>query len=168
MTVRAAIFNANSAFARKPFLEISEKEWDEGFITAVKAAYNFSSAVLPLLSLAKDKQGEKNDLPPPTLIFTGATASLKGSANTSVFASTKFAVRALNQSLAREYGPKGVHVAHVIIDGVIDIPRTKAWELPEGGKLDPNAIAETYWNLHAQPATAWTWEQDLRPSIEKL
>jgi NAD(P)-dependent dehydrogenase (short-subunit alcohol dehydrogenase family) len=78
---------------------------------------------------------------PPTLIFTGATASLKGSANFAAFASGKFALRALAQSLAREFGPKGVHVSHVIIDGVIDIPRTKAWTFEhEDAKLDPDAV----------------------------
>ena len=71
------------------------------------------------------------------------------------------------QSLAREMGPKGVHVAHAVIDGVIDIPRTKAWELGEGAKIDPNAIADAYWHLHTQPRTAFTWEIDIRPSVEK-
>ena len=60
-----------------------------------------------------------------------------------------------------------MHVAHAVIDGVIDIPRTKGWELPEGGKIDPGAIAETYWGLHVQPSTALTWEVDIRPSVEK-
>ena len=80
----------------------------------------------------------------------------------------KFALRALAQSLARELGPsKGIHVAHAIIDGVIDIPRTKDWDLGSGGKIDPDAIAESYWHLHTQPKTTWTFEIDIRPSIEK-
>lgn len=79
---------------------------------------------------------------PPTLVFTGATASLKGSATFSAFASGKFALRALAQSLAREFGPKGVHVAHVILDGVIDIPRTKSWTFEhEDAKIDPVAVS---------------------------
>lgn len=79
---------------------------------------------------------------PPTLIFTGATASLKGSAQFASFAAGKFALRALAQSLAREFGPKGIHVSHVIIDGVIDIPRTKGWVFEkEDAKLDPEAVS---------------------------
>lgn len=76
------------------------------------------------------------------MIFTGATASMKGSAECAAFASTMFALRALAQSLAREFGPQGVHVSHAIIDGVIDIPRTKGWKLEhEDAKLSPNAVS---------------------------
>lgn len=80
---------------------------------------------------------------PPSLIITGATASLKGSALFGSFSAGKFALRALGQSLAREFGPKGVHVAHAIIDGVIDIPRTKEWQVNNGvedGKIRPEAV----------------------------
>lgn len=81
---------------------------------------------------------------PPTLIFTGATASLKGSALCASFATGKFALRALAQSLGREFGPQGIHVAHAIIDGVIDIPRTKDWvfEKPDA-KLSAEAVSLT-------------------------
>lgn len=100
-----------------------------------KGAFNFAKSALPLLLQAQGLQH------PPTLIFTGATASVKGSANFAAFATGKFALRALAQSLAREFGPKGVHVSHVIIDGVIDIPRTKAWTFEhEDAKLDPDAV----------------------------
>ena len=75
------------------------------------------------------------------MIFTGATASLKGSAKFAAFASSKFALRALAQSLAREFGPQGVHVSHTVIDGIIDIPRTKAWVFEhEDAKLSPDAV----------------------------
>ena len=78
---------------------------------------------------------------PPTLIFTGATASLKSSANFAAFASGKFALRALAQSLAREFGPQGVHISHIVIDGIIDIPRTKASANEHvDGKLSPDAV----------------------------
>lgn len=80
---------------------------------------------------------------PPSLLITGATASTKGSAQFGSFAAGKFALRALGQSLAREFGPRGVHVAHAIIDGVIDIPRTKHYVVNEGsedGKIDPRAV----------------------------
>ncbi|KAA6406712.1 MAG: short chain dehydrogenase reductase family [Lasallia pustulata] len=105
---------------------------------------------------------------PPSLLFTGATASVKGSALCASFATGKFALRALAQSLAREFGPKGVHVAHVVVDGVIDIPRTREWVLQgEDAKLSADAIADAYWHLHTQPRTTWTHELDLRPYIEK-
>jgi NAD(P)-dependent dehydrogenase (short-subunit alcohol dehydrogenase family) len=108
-----------------------------------------------------------------TILFTGATASLRGAAGFSAFAGGKAALRALAQSMARELGPKGVHVAHVIIDGLIDtaFSRTNfadrvAAAGPEG-ILNPDHIAEAYWWLHQQPRDAWTFELDLRPSVEK-
>jgi NAD(P)-dependent dehydrogenase (short-subunit alcohol dehydrogenase family) len=110
-----------------------------------RGAFLFSQAVLPLL--LKNTNAEH----PPTLIFTSATAAMKGSALCSSFATGKFAMRALAQSLAREFGPKGVHVNHAIIDGVIDIERTKGYNLPEHAKIKPDAIADAYWYLHTQP-----------------
>ena len=92
-----------------------------------------------------------------------ASASVKGYAESAPFAMGKFALRGLAQSLARELGPKGLHVAHVIIDG--GIGRAGA---DEAGKLDPDAIAATYLHLHAQPKSAWAQEVDLRPSVEKF
>jgi len=105
-----------------------------------------------------------------TLLLTGATASLRGSANFSGLAVGKFGLRALAQSLARELGPKGIHVAHVIIDGQIDTPNLRAMSPGRAANtlLSPDAIAQTYWNLHNQDATAWTLEQDIRPSVEKF
>ncbi|PIG79066.1 Fe-S cluster assembly protein DRE2 [Aspergillus arachidicola] len=161
-TLAAAVFNSGGGFVRKPFLELTEEEFASGFESQGKGGFNFAQRTLPLLQKATGLQH------PPTLIFTGATASLKGSALFSAFASGKFALRALAQSLAREFGPKGVHVSHVIIDGVIDIPRTKAWTFEhEDAKLDPAAIADSYWHLHAQPRTTWGFELDLRPYVEK-
>jgi NAD(P)-dependent dehydrogenase (short-subunit alcohol dehydrogenase family) len=79
---------------------------------------------------------------PPTLIFTGATGSLRGGAQLAAFATGKFALRALAQSLGREFGPRGVHVAHVIVDGIIDTPATKAWGVKgEDGKIGPGAVS---------------------------
>ena len=98
-----------------------------------------------------------------SLLFTGASASVKGYAESAPFAMGKFALRGLAQSLARELGPKGLHVAHVIIDGVIGLAGAN-----EAGKLDPDAIAATYLQLHAQPMSAWAQEVDLRPSVEKF
>ncbi|HEY8026701.1 MAG TPA: SDR family oxidoreductase [Burkholderiaceae bacterium] len=108
-----------------------------------------------------------------TIIFTGATASLRGSANFAAFAGAKHALRALAQSMARELAPKGIHVAHVIVDGAIDtefirenFPERYAMK-EQDGILNPDHIAENYWHLHAQPRDAWTHELDLRPWIER-
>jgi NAD(P)-dependent dehydrogenase (short-subunit alcohol dehydrogenase family) len=105
-----------------------------------------------------------------TILFTGATASLRGGARFANLAVGKFGLRALAQSMARELGPKGVHVAHVIIDGQIRSERYAHLEKerPADGLLDPAAIAETYWQLHMQPRSAWTLELDLRPWVEKF
>ena len=107
-----------------------------------------------------------------TIIFTGATASMRGSAGFCAFAGAKHALRALAQSMARELGPQGVHVAHIVIDGAIDTPFI-AENFPEryakkvdDGILSTEAIAENYWNLHRQPRSAWTHELDLRPWTE--
>jgi NAD(P)-dependent dehydrogenase (short-subunit alcohol dehydrogenase family) len=108
-----------------------------------------------------------------TILFTGATASLRGSANFAAFAGAKHALRALAQSMARELGPKNIHVAHVVIDGAIDtefirtnFPERYALKDQEG-ILNPDHIAENYWYLHTQPRDAWTFEMDLRPYIER-
>ncbi len=107
-----------------------------------------------------------------TLIFTGATASVRGGAGFAAFAGAKHALRALAQSMARELGPQGVHVAHCIIDGAIDtafirerFPERYALRAQDG-ILRPDSIAEAYWTLHRQPRDAWTHELDLRPYME--
>ena len=107
-----------------------------------------------------------------TIIFTGATASVRGAAGFSAFAGAKHALRALAQSMARELGPKGIHVAHTLIDGAIDtqfiaenFPQRYALKDQEG-ILNPEHIAESYWQLHRQPRSAWTQEMDLRPWME--
>ncbi|HEY8050074.1 MAG TPA: SDR family oxidoreductase [Ramlibacter sp.] len=108
-----------------------------------------------------------------TIIFTGATASLRGSANFAAFAGAKAALRALAQSMARELGPKGIHVAHLVVDAAIDTEFIRS-NFPEryalkeqDGIVDPEHIAETYWWLHQQPRDAWTFELDVRPYMEK-
>ena len=109
-----------------------------------------------------------------TILFTGATASLRGSANFAAFAGAKHALRALAQSMARELGPRGIHVAHVVIDGAIDTEFIRS-NFPEryalkdrDGILNPDHIADSYWMLHSQPRDAWTHELDLRPWMEKF
>ena len=109
-----------------------------------------------------------------TIIFTGATASMRGGSGFAAFSSAKFGLRAVAQSLARELGPKGIHVAHTVIDGAIDHPWIKEnfpdiHKLKEvDGILNPDHIAEAYYNLHLQEKTAWTHELDLRPYMEKF
>jgi NAD(P)-dependent dehydrogenase (short-subunit alcohol dehydrogenase family) len=107
-----------------------------------------------------------------TILFTGATASVRGSAGFAAFAGAKHGLRALAQSMARELGPQGIHVAHVVIDGAIDTEFIRT-NFPDrhalkdrDGILSPEAIAEAYWQLHLQPRTAWTHEMDLRPWME--
>ena len=107
-----------------------------------------------------------------SILFTGATASVRGGVGFSAFAGAKHALRALAQSMARELGPKGIHVAHVIIDGAIETQWIKEM-FPEryalkdqDGILKPDQIAENYWMLHEQPRSAWTHELDLRPWLE--
>jgi len=109
-----------------------------------------------------------------SIIFTGATASLRGAANFSAFAGAKHALRALAQSMARELGPRGIHVAHSIIDGAIDtafirdtFPERYALK-DQDGILNPDHIADAYFMLHSQPRDAWTHELDLRPYMEKF
>jgi NAD(P)-dependent dehydrogenase (short-subunit alcohol dehydrogenase family) len=106
-----------------------------------------------------------------TILFTGATASLRGGARFANLAVGKFGLRALAQSMARELQPLGVHVAHVVIDGQIAADHRQGRERGakgEDGLLDPNAIAEAYWQLYRQPRSAWTLELDLRPWVEKF
>ncbi len=109
-----------------------------------------------------------------TIIFTGATASVRGSAEFAAFAAAKGGVRQVAQSMARELGPQGIHVASVIIDGMIDTERVRSRfpervaQLPADGMLKPDDIAEIYWQIHQQPRAAWTFEADLRPWAERF
>ncbi|RDL37324.1 uncharacterized protein BP5553_04757 [Venustampulla echinocandica] len=161
----AAVYNVGGGFVRKPFLEMTLEEYEAGYQANGRGFFLFSQGVLPLLldSVATSPH-------PPSLIVTGATASLRGSAQLASFASGKFALRATTQSLAREFGPQGVHVAHAIIDGVIDIPRTKEWLKDAGpdAKINSDAIADSYWYLHTQPRSSFTQELDIRPYVEKF
>ncbi|KAI4870654.1 NAD(P)-binding protein [Hypoxylon rubiginosum] len=162
----AAIYNVGAGFSRKPFLELTVEEFDVAIGGNARGLFNFAQKTVPLLLEAVADSEH-----PPTLLITGATASVRGSYLFATMGASMFARRALGQSLAREFGPKGVHVAHAIIDGVIDIPRTTHYSVnggAEDGKLRADAIAESYWNLHTQHRSAFTQEIDMRPYVEKF
>lgn len=105
-----------------------------------------------------------------TILFTGATSSVRGKDGAIGFSAAKFAVRGMAQSMARELGPDGIHVAHVVVDGQILTPdaANRADDRPEESFLDPGAIAEEYWHLVEQDRSAWTLELDLRPHVEEF
>lgn len=153
------VYNA-SAFQMGGLLEVSPEDFERCWKVGCHGAFLCAREVAP----AMIERGAG------TILLTGATAALRGSARFSCLAVGKFGLRALGQSMARELGPQGIHVAHVVIDGQIDSPRTRAWspDRPESSFLAPDAIAETYWQLHIQPRTAWTQEVDLRPASEKF
>jgi NAD(P)-dependent dehydrogenase (short-subunit alcohol dehydrogenase family) len=103
-----------------------------------------------------------------TILFTGASASVKGYAQSAPFAMGKFALRGLAQSMARELAPKNIHVGHFVIDGGIVGPSHAGDDRGADGMLDPAAIAESYLHMHRQHRSAWTWEMELRPWVEKF
>ncbi|PNP60525.1 hypothetical protein THARTR1_00549 [Trichoderma harzianum] len=134
--------------------------------SSANGLFYFAQKTLPLLLAAVDSSPH-----PPSLLVTGATASLRGSAFFSTFAAGKFAQRAITQSLAREFGPKGIHVALAVIDGGIDTPWGKDRIVNNGvedGKISPDAIADSYWHLHTQHRSSFTQELDIRPFVEKF
>ena len=153
------VYNAG-AFRMGGILEVSPEEFDASFRANCAGAFYAAQQVLP--AMVERGRG--------TVLLTGATAALRGSARFSALAVGKFGLRALAQSMAREFGPQGVHVAHVVIDGQIDTPRVREMspDREEDTMLSPEAIAETYWRLHTQHRTAWTLEMDLRPSVESF
>jgi len=109
-----------------------------------------------------------------TILFTGATASIRAGGEFSAFAAAKFGLRAVARSLARALGPRNIHVAHIIIDGLIDTAAIRerfpdvVESLPDDGSLDPDAVADAYYQRHAQARSAWTFELDLRPWVERF
>ncbi|KAJ4145356.1 hypothetical protein LMH87_004209 [Akanthomyces muscarius] len=163
----AAVYNANAGFAYKSFLDLVPSDLNTSLGTAANGLFYFAQKTLPQLLAAVDAKPQH----PPTLIVTGATAAIRGSAKFATFAAGKFAQRGITQSLAREFGPRGVHVAYTIIDGGIDTPWGKDRVVNGGvadGKISPEAIAENYWYLHTQHRSAFTQELDLRPFVEKF
>jgi NAD(P)-dependent dehydrogenase (short-subunit alcohol dehydrogenase family) len=147
-----------------PFLQVDPKVFEEHWRAHALGAFLLAQAALP--GMLERQAG--------TLIFTGATASLRGRANFAPFSAAKAALRMIAQSLAREFGPSGIHVAHVIVDGVIDGARARTSianadeRFGEDGLLHPDRIADSYLMLHRQHRSAWTQELDLRPWSESF
>lgn len=159
--LEVAIFNAGGNWPKR-YLEMDGDFLEAMWRVNALAGLFFSQAAIR--AMLPRQRG--------TIIFTGATGSMRGKAGFGGFASSKAALRMLAQSCAREFGPAGLHVAHVVIDGAVDgdrinrlMPKLKD-KLGEEGLLDPDAIAENYWNLHCQKRSAWTQELDLRPWSE--
>ncbi len=159
--IEVAVFNigANVRFGIAETTErVYRKVWEMGALAGFLMGREVTKVMLPRAR--------------GTIIFTGATASVRGSTGFAAFAGAKHALRALAQSMARELGPQGIHVAHVLIDGAIDTQFIAA-NFPEryalkadDGILNPDAIAENYWQLHRQQRSTWTHELDLRPWME--
>lgn len=153
----AVVFNA-SGRVRKSILDIEADE----FVSAWKAACHGGFLVGREAARLMAPKGAG------TILFTGATASVKSNALSAGFAVGKFGLRALAFSMARELGPKGVHVGHVIVDGGIRAGRRPEDPDVPDKWLDPDDIAESYWHLHAQRRSSWTVELDVRPWVEQF
>src|ERR1700675_4416984 len=151
------VYNA-SGRARGAFVELAPAEVANAI--AVSAFGGFLVAQQAARRMLPSKHG--------AILFTGASASVKGYPQSAPFAMGKFALRGLAQSMARELAPQGIHVAHFVIDGGIrSTTRTEPTDRPDS-MLDPDAIALSYWNVLQQPRSAWTWEMELRPWVEKF
>jgi NAD(P)-dependent dehydrogenase (short-subunit alcohol dehydrogenase family) len=156
-TPDVVVYNA-SARARGPLVDLVPAEVEQAI--AVSAFGGFLVAQQAAKRMLPNKRG--------AILFTGASASVKGYAQSAPFAMGKFALRGLAQSMARELSPQGIHVAHFVIDGGIrSATRVEAADQPDS-MLDPDAIALSYWNVLQQPRSAWSWEVELRPWVEKF
>jgi NAD(P)-dependent dehydrogenase (short-subunit alcohol dehydrogenase family) len=140
-----------------PLIETTQDDFENCWRAMVLSAFNLAHAVMqPMVANGGG-----------VFIVSGATASLRGGARFAAFASAKFALRGLTQSMAREYQPLGVHVAHVILDGIVDSDQSRALHsLDHSRMMPPGDIAEVYWQLAHQPRSTWTHEIDLRPQSE--
>ncbi|KAG6595047.1 uncharacterized protein LOC111463140 [Cucurbita moschata] len=181
--VEVLIYNANQQVSRQPTrsTDVRIESFEKSLAVSSVGAFHCSQQVLP--GMVERGRG--------TILFTGCSASLNGVAGFSDLCCGKFALRALSQCLARELQPLGIHVAHIIIDGIIGLPRASPTSNRGGsssssstsssssigshlqsgigdGTMDPDALAQTYWHLHVQDRTAWTQEIDLRPSNPRL
>ena len=151
------VYNA-SGRARGAFADLAPADVAQAI--AVSAFGGFLVAQQAVKRMLPNRHG--------AILFTGASASVKGYAQSAPFAMGKFALRGLAQSMARELSPQGIHIAHFVIDGGIrSAVRTEPNDRPDS-MLDPDAIALSYWNVLQQPRSAWTWELELRPWVEKF
>ncbi|KAK0184259.1 NAD(P)-binding protein [Armillaria mellea] len=166
--LRVALYNAGHG-VWKPFLDITPEDVEAVTQTNIEGAFAFSKNIIEAFQVNEvDEKGRRG-----SLIFTGATASVRGDVTTSLFSAGKHALRALSQSLAKEFGKKNIHVSHAFIDGGIltNLPCQRRndpeWEQNKDATLSPDGIAESYLHLVKQPRSTWTWELDLRPAHEK-
>ena len=151
------VYNA-SARARGSFVDLIPADVAQAI--AVSAFGGFLVAQQAVKRMLPNKHG--------AILFTGASASVKGYPQSAPFAMGKFALRGLAQSMARELSPQGIHIAHFVIDGGIrSATRSEHTDRPDS-MLDPDAIAFSYWSVLQQPRSAWTWELELRPWVEKF
>ena len=153
------IYNAGAG----PFGNLAE-------ISAEQYEYSWRVNALGAFLSAKEVAPDMIARGQGVMLFTGATAGVKAGPRSAAFGPAKFAMRGLAQSLARDLGPKGIHVAWINVDGVIDVPRTRARmsQLKDEDLLKPEAIAETYWHVAHQDRSAWTMELEVRPFKEKF
>ncbi|MGR9092355.1 MAG: SDR family NAD(P)-dependent oxidoreductase [Gammaproteobacteria bacterium] len=160
--IRACVFNVGGN-VRFPLLETTTRVYRKVWEMCALAGF----------LVGREVAGRMLERGAGSLLFTGATASVRGGAGYAAFAGGKHALRALAQSMARELGPQGIHVAHVVVDGPIDNANTRALfpesfaERPDDGVIQPDELAEIYWQLHCQPRSAWTFETDVRPYSEQ-
>jgi NAD(P)-dependent dehydrogenase (short-subunit alcohol dehydrogenase family) len=154
------VYNASNRGGRGPIVDLDPEAVRQAILVTCYGGFLVGQTAARLMT----------DRGHGSILFTGASASYKGHANSSSFAMGKFGLRGLAQSMARELAPKNIHVAHFPIDGGIrqgpDDPRIEG--RPEDGMLDPDAIAETYLNVHRQHRSAWSWEVELRPWTESF
>ncbi|GAA5936468.1 uncharacterized protein JCM15063_001895 [Sporobolomyces koalae] len=169
--IKCAVWNT-AQWSNIPFLDIKEKDIETSTRINIVSATSFAQAAIGAF-LAEGTDEEQGG----SIIMTGATSAWRGKEAFGAFAAGKHGLRALSQSIAREYGPQGVHVAFVVIDGTILTTRTEAnfgsrpdrepnWLRDEKQRLSPESIARTYLYLHRQTPDAWTLEMDLRPAKE--
>ncbi|NKB72512.1 MAG: SDR family NAD(P)-dependent oxidoreductase [Candidatus Latescibacteria bacterium] len=148
------LINHASMAAWKGLLELNEDEFERAWRVSCFGAFLCSRQAVP--DMLASGSG--------AILFTGATSSIRGHGGAVAFSSAKFALRGLAQSMARQYWPQGIHVAHIVVDGVIDTPDVQAD--PDEPLLNPDAMAQAYWSLIEQDKSAWTLELDLRPHGE--
>jgi len=172
--IRAAVFNAGDD-VWKPFLDTSYDDFRRMIDSRVGAAWSFSREVILRMQKNELSDGSEEGVGKGkrgTIIFTGATASIRGNTTSSAISAAKHGVRALSQSLAKEFGQQNIHVSHAIIDGMILTDRAANY-MDEGLAADVNkrlnaeSIARSYLYLSGQDSSAFTWELDLRPAHEK-